>query len=198
VDIEITSLSRARRIKRRGFDAVITLENHDDASSRRLRFHNHPAPAHLILVFTDLDMPMPGLPAATPNQVQSALDFARDKERLLVHCFAGLGRSTAIAYAILADRLGPGREKEALAQVYALRPEASPSLMTVRAAELALQRPGKLEAALLAAEAENPQAATFRAIKRNFWAREAARMNASGGVLRPNDEIVCVRLTPES
>jgi predicted protein tyrosine phosphatase len=59
--------------------------------------------------------------APSINDVEMILDFDRKTrrhirpgKRFLIHCHAGISRSTATALAILADRLGPGFEKEAV------------------------------------------------------------------------------------
>lgn len=62
-----------------------------------------------------------------PSQIADALQFAgrvaetaRDRRgRLAVHCLQGCSRSSAVALAILAQQLGPGREDEAVVQLLA-------------------------------------------------------------------------------
>jgi hypothetical protein len=53
--LAVTNLSRARRIKRRGFDAALTLEDPSCAKRNQLRFHVKPAPDHLIMHREDID-----------------------------------------------------------------------------------------------------------------------------------------------
>lgn len=143
--IQITGVRRARRIKRK-FDAVISIENPGARWGDRLRFHEHPHPPHLVLCFEDLDQPHPPIVTATEGGIQAALDFARDRPdaSLLIHCHAGISRSTAIAIAIIADRLGPGREDEALSALLTLQPEAVPNLLVVQHADRLLGRNGAL------------------------------------------------------
>ncbi len=112
---------------------------------------------HLILSAWDIDDEAePDAPAF--DQVRSGLDFARRHGRpLLVNCVAGVSRSTALAMAILADRLGPGRESEAAERLFAVRPQAVPNLLILRHADAALDRGGRLvEAGLAAPGAERP------------------------------------------
>lgn len=148
-DLTVAGLSQARKHKRR-FDAVITLEDPDCRLANRLRFHRQPAPAHLVLAFEDVDDDTLGVRVATPDQIEEALAFARAQVdcALLVHCFHGVGRSTAVALAILADRAGPGGEQAALDHLLAIRPQATPNLVVVKLADEILRRGGALVAAV--------------------------------------------------
>lgn len=144
-DLTICSLSQAKRHKR-AFGAVITLEDPAARPAQRLRFNRRPAPAHLVLAFEDVDDDTLGIRVATEDQVAQALAFAAKHAdtALLVHCFHGVGRSTAIALGILADRLGPGEEARALERLLSLRPEATPNLVVVSLADRLLGRDGGL------------------------------------------------------
>lgn len=155
--VVVASLSQARKHKRR-FDAVITLEDPACRAAIQLRFHNRPAPAHLVLAFEDVDDDQLGIRVATHEQVAEALAFGRAQSSgsLLVHCFHGVGRSAAIALAIIADRLGPGAEPAAVEQLLALRPEATPNLVVVNLADELLGREGALSAAVAAWEVTAP------------------------------------------
>jgi predicted protein tyrosine phosphatase len=75
--------------------------------------------------------------------------------RILVHCAAGISRSSAAALIMHAHWLGPGREREALERVLAQRPIARPNRRMVALADRLLEREGRLAAiveALYAAE----------------------------------------------
>lgn len=156
-DLVVASLSQARKHKRR-FDAVITLEDPACRPGDRLRFNRRPAPAHMVLAFEDVDDDTLGVRVATREQVADALAFAREHAAgaLLVHCFHGVGRSAAIALAILAERAGPGGEPAALKRLLAIRPEATPNLVVVKRADEILGRGGALVAAVAAWEAATP------------------------------------------
>lgn len=94
--------------------------------------------------------------AVTEQQVQAILDCGQEclkasasgPVHLLVHCRAGISRSTAAAYVIAASLLGPGHELEALRLVCRLRPEAFPNLLVVQHADRLLGRQGQLVRAL--------------------------------------------------
>jgi predicted protein tyrosine phosphatase len=143
--IAVGSLSQARKHKR-AFGAVITLEDPGARPANRLRFSRKPAPPHLVLTFEDVDDDTLGLAVATGEHVERALKFARSNQdaALLVHCFHGVGRSAAIALAVLADRLGAGREAGAVEQLIAIRPQATPNLVVIRHADRLLDREGRL------------------------------------------------------
>jgi predicted protein tyrosine phosphatase len=150
--ITVSAFGWAKRHKR-DFDAVISLEDPD--AKHRLRFTKKPHPAHLALQFVDLDRPAPPpytdmhlFRIATDDQVQRALDFGKDWSNILVHCHAGVGRSTAIALGLWAQHLGPGREPEALQSLLKQRPEAVPNLHVTEIADRLLGRQGKLLSAL--------------------------------------------------
>lgn len=143
--IAIASASRARRIKRR-YAAVITIEDPALPTARRVRFHRVPHPAHLVLAFEDLDTPTTSIITASRKQIAAAIEFGRANQTgaLLVHCHAGISRSTAAALAIIADRLGPGREEVALVELLKLQPMAVPNLHVIALADDILGRDGRL------------------------------------------------------
>lgn len=66
------------------------------------------------------------------------------KVNLLVHCAAGISRSTATAYVILNTILGGGHEKECMQMVYNARPIAMPNSLIVKIADNLLDRKGKM------------------------------------------------------
>jgi predicted protein tyrosine phosphatase len=169
--IAVGSLRQAWRHKR-AFDAVITLEDPACRSADQLRFHRAPKPPHLVLPFEDVDDDSLGVQVATVGQVARAIDFARAHRRgsLLIHCRHGVGRSAAIALAVIADRNGAGQEAAALEALLAIRPEATPNLVVIKLADEALGRDGRLIAAVGAWEAASSHMAQARAMRRAFLA----------------------------
>jgi len=165
-DIIVGSLSQARKHKRR-FDAVITLEDPACRPANRLRFTRRPSPAHLVLAFEDVDDDTLGVRVATHEQVAETIAFGRahNAGSLLVHCFHGVGRSAAVALAIMADRLGPGAERKALEQLLAVRPQSTPNIVVVKLADDILARNGQLIATVAAWEAETPGLKEKRAMR---------------------------------
>ena len=81
------------------------------------------------------------------QDVERILDFTcglSSKSNVLVHCRAGVSRSTAIAYAILCQHSKPGMERENLLHVQSLREWAYPNQLIVKLADRALKRKGAM------------------------------------------------------
>jgi predicted protein tyrosine phosphatase len=80
--------------------------------------------------------------------VEKVIDYARQIQheggQLLVHCEAGISRSTAAALTVFATWLGVGREQEAINRVFAARPQAWPNDQFVELADDLLGRDGVL------------------------------------------------------
>ena len=71
-----------------------------------------------------------------PEHIQQALTFARETDGpLLVHCRAGVSRSTAIALAIATDCLGVGNERQACEWLKQVCPQAQPNWLIVSLAD---------------------------------------------------------------
>ncbi|AKF87341.1 Predicted protein tyrosine phosphatase [Myxococcus fulvus] len=80
--------------------------------------------------------------------IQLAHELVGSTCLVLVHCEAGISRSTASALTLFAVWLGPGYEEEAVARVFQLVPEAWPNETLVRLADTRLGREGRLVAAV--------------------------------------------------
>jgi predicted protein tyrosine phosphatase len=167
--IAVAGLAQAKRHKRK-FDAVLTLEDPNCIRKNRLRFNAEPKPPHLVLPFEDVDDFHLGIKVATADQVGQALAFGRAnaKGSMLVHCYHGVGRSAGVALAILADRFGPGFEREALVELLRVRPEATPNLVVVAYADALLGRNGALITVVDTWEATTPNIQIMRAVRRAF------------------------------
>ena len=89
---------------------------------------------------------------ATEQDIQRIITLARELRsvtgRVLIHCEAGVSRSSAAALIIYACWLGPGRELEAMMRVLAQRPIAIPNRRMVELADRLLIRNGRLAAVL--------------------------------------------------
>lgn len=89
---------------------------------------------------------------ATEDDVQKIITLADDLRsttgRVLIHCEAGVSRSTAAALIMYACWLGPGREREAMMRVLAQRPIAMPNRRMVEIGDRLLDRKGRLSAVL--------------------------------------------------
>lgn len=108
---------------------------------------------HLRVGFSDIVAPREGHLPPTDAHVRAVLDFAAawDRERpMLLHCYAGISRSTAAAYAI-ACALAPGRdEAEWARELRRLAPSATPNRLFVQIADGLLGRQGRMDAAIAA------------------------------------------------
>lgn len=92
-----------------------------------------------------------GLILATLEDIQALLDFTERlavNDKLLVHCGAGISRSTAVATGILCQHgLSPTK---ALKQVFSVRKGAFPNTHIIALMDKVLELNGKLESALQA------------------------------------------------
>jgi predicted protein tyrosine phosphatase len=102
------------------------------------------------LAFHDIAEPTPGLTAPDREMMQAVLDFGRNGWRqraLLIHCWAGISRSGAAAYAIACDR-NPGFERDIATELRRRAPSATPNRLMVRLADDLLQRDGRMTEAI--------------------------------------------------
>jgi predicted protein tyrosine phosphatase len=106
---------------------------------------------HLRLAMNDISAPQDGLVVPTETHVAELIQFARDWDQrapLLIHCWAGISRSTAGAFISL-FALNPETDEHALAR--ALRrasPTAYPNRRLVALADAVLERSGRMNAAV--------------------------------------------------
>jgi len=106
---------------------------------------------HLHLTMNDIAEAQAGMTLPGEAHVSRLLAFARDWDRaqpLVVHCYAGISRSTAAAY-IIAAALAPERDEEELAQTLRrLSPSATPNPRLVAVADVLLERNGRMVEAI--------------------------------------------------
>lgn len=102
--------------------------------------------------FHDVIEPSMGIILPERDAIEALLDIgerlrAAAPAAVLVHCHAGISRSTAAA-AILMAQFNPGREVEVAARLTAIRPQAWPNSRMIRFADELLARDGALLAAI--------------------------------------------------
>ena len=106
---------------------------------------------HLQLSFHDVAAPSPHLSAPGMHDMMRLLMFLRSWDRatpMLIHCWAGISRSTASAY-IATCLLQPERSERELAQnLRRASPSATPNPMLIKLADEALGREGRMRVAI--------------------------------------------------
>ncbi len=112
----------------------------------------------LELRFNDVIEDLPGTEPPRPEHVAALLAFGRDLQaepppgaHLLVHCHAGVSRSTASMALILAQALPERPAPEIIQELLRIRPQAWPNLRILDIGDAMLGRGGALVAAAAAA-----------------------------------------------
>jgi len=102
---------------------------------------------HLNLSFNDIVDPVEGLVPASEQHVEDFLTFIGDWDRkapLVIHCWAGISRSTAGAY-VAACALNPQADEYQLAALLRERsPSATPNARIVAMGDRMLTRDGRM------------------------------------------------------
>jgi predicted protein tyrosine phosphatase len=116
-------------------------------------FEDYPPHRRLALRFHDIIDPMPGRYAPTRDDVARLLAFGHelgeaDSCHLLVHCHAGVSRSTAATTLILAQAHPERAAREVLDAVSEIRPRAWPNLRILEFGDDLLGRSGELVTAV--------------------------------------------------
>ena len=147
--IHVCSLARLHEIvEDTGARHVVSLIG-DEATV--LRPHGVKPEHHLRLRLHDITAPLDGYIMPGEEHVADLLQFVRGWDRrapMVVHCYMGISRSTASAYACVCA-LNPQRDEAAVAQ--ALRrasPTATPNIRIVALADKLLGRSGRMVAAI--------------------------------------------------
>jgi len=106
---------------------------------------------HLKVQVDDITEHMDGFLAPNDSHIEQVLNFVRGWDRsapMVVHCYAGISRSTASAFAAVC-MLNPHRDEISIArQIRAASPIASPNRLIVSLADKALGREGRMLRAL--------------------------------------------------
>ncbi len=114
-------------------------------------FYSVQADNHLRLTFNDVAAASPGLTAPGMHDMVKLLTFIRQWDRqapMLIHCWAGISRSTAAGY-IATCLLQPERDEADLAgTLRRASPSATPNPMLIKLADEALGRGGRMRRAI--------------------------------------------------
>ncbi len=149
--IHVSSLSRLHEtVEAVGASHVVTLIN---AATPVQRPRSIPEDRHLFIGVSDITAPMDGHILPGEEHVTRLLDFVRawDRQRpIVIHCWAGISRSTAAAY-ITACALRPHLdETETALRLRQAAPSATPNPRLVATADAMLGRGGRMTAAIAA------------------------------------------------
>lgn len=147
--IHVCSLARLpSTVETTGASHVITVMGRIDRVTRPASIH---VDNHLLVSMDDIIAPAEGFRAPDATHVRDLLDFARRWDRaapLVVHCFAGISRSTATAFAA-ACALNPERTEADIAKrIRDASPSAFPNRLIVSLADELLGRKGRMIAAI--------------------------------------------------
>ena len=147
--IHVCSLARLHAtVEETGARRVITLMR-DVELVRRPPTVEHAD--HLLLRVDDIAEPFEGYTVPAEEHVGELITFVRSWDRaapLVIHCYAGVSRSTAGAF-VSACALNPRRPEVAIAQdIRRLSPTATPNIRIVTIADQILGRDGRMVAAI--------------------------------------------------
>jgi predicted protein tyrosine phosphatase len=109
---------------------------------------------HELIRFDDVVAEYPGFEACTPEHIARLLAFgervhAASESHVLVHCHAGVSRSTAAAGILLCQH-APGHEEAAFLRLLKLRKHGWPNTRMVEFADQQLARDGAMMRGLFA------------------------------------------------
>ena len=108
---------------------------------------------HLRLAVNDIDAPMEGLVLPQEALIHSLLAFAAgwdEAEPMLIHCWAGISRSTASAFVIACERSPEADEREIALALRSAAAHASPNRRIVALADDVMGRRGRMVDAVAA------------------------------------------------
>ena len=143
---------------------LVTLLKDTDLVQRPAAIAEH---NHLILGMDDICEPLDGYVAPADDHVAQLIGFVRSWDRakpIVVHCYAGVSRSTAGAF-VIACALNPARDEFVIAQALRRASEtATPNVRIVGLADQALGRGGRMVTAIktIGAGAMTPEAQPFQ------------------------------------
>ena len=136
-------------VARTGAGSLVTLLSPGTAVTRPATI----LPArHLYLAISDIVAPIPGQVLPERQHLDDLIRFVEGWDRaepMVIHCFAGVSRSTAAAF-IAACALNPRRDEFEVARaIRAASPTATPNARLVALADQALERGGRMTAAIV-------------------------------------------------
>jgi predicted protein tyrosine phosphatase len=143
--IHVCSLARLHAtVDETGARHIVTLLRLTD----RVQRPTHIAPEnHLVLAVDDIATPIEGYTIPAQEHVERLIEFVGTWDRaapMVVHCFAGISRSTAGAF-VAACALNPGRDEQQIAwEIRRASRTAQPNPRIVSIADHLLKRGGRM------------------------------------------------------
>jgi predicted protein tyrosine phosphatase len=147
--IHVCSLARLHdTVQQSGALHIVSLLKHTDRVERPSHILES---NHLVLGMDDITIPMVGYVIPCEEHVGKLISFVRGWDRtkpLVMHCFAGISRSTAGAY-VAACALNEGHSELAIARkLRRASATATPNARIVSLADRMLDRDGRMVAAI--------------------------------------------------
>jgi predicted protein tyrosine phosphatase len=147
--LHVCSLSRVTEtVRTTGARSLVTLLNVETLVARPAEID---AERHLHIRVGDITEPLDGHILPAEEHVQQLIQFAKEWDRnepLVIHCHAGVSRSTAAAF-IIACALAPARSESDIADAIRRASQtATPNRRIVAIADAMLQRDGRMIAAI--------------------------------------------------
>jgi predicted protein tyrosine phosphatase len=147
--LHVCSLARvAETVRATGARSLVTLINLDTMVSRPAEID---AERHLFIGMSDIIEPLDGHILPAEQHVLQLTEFAEAWDRsepLVIHCHAGVSRSTAAAF-IIACALAPSRRESEIADaIRQASHTATPNRRMVAVADAMLKRGGRMSAAI--------------------------------------------------
>ncbi len=149
--LHVCSLARiSETVARTGARSLVTLIN---PGTRVPRPTGIAPERHRYIAVSDIIAPNPGEVLPEREHLDDLLDFVHDWDRaepMVIHCLAGVSRSTAAAF-IAVCALGPERDEGEIARALrAASPTATPNARLIALADAALKRGGRMSDAIAA------------------------------------------------
>ncbi len=148
--LHVCSLARiGETVTRTGARSLVTLISPGTEVRRPAEIA---ADRHRLIAVSDIVEALPGQVAPAREHLDDLIEFVTAWDRaepMVIHCYAGVSRSTAAAF-IAACALNPARDELTIARaIRAASPTATPNALLVALADQALERGGRMTAAIL-------------------------------------------------
>ncbi len=147
--LHVCSLARiGETVTRTGARSLVTLISPGTLVMRPVEIEPH---RHRYIAVSDIIVALPGQVLPERAHLDDLIEFVEDWDRaepMVIHCYAGVSRSTAAAF-IAACVLNPARDEFAVARaIRAASPTATPNARLVALADERLGRGGRMTAAI--------------------------------------------------